>query len=331
MSKTDIGLPSHPATLIRVYLHEKNDSIDKRVLPHTWLLADPSNIISHGEVSALNSIPSTPGGYKSTGVKGEYQNGTDLLNIKSYALQDEADKVTQGDTVARTHVFEGTTLDGASLLTSTNAANIIAASLLNTYKNNTTFEGATVKKLHDGLAEIILHTRDDQIIVRYRFWGTGQQLTPAYYDGSDVYVFVGDIYQIGTTFYFELLPGYHRGGRGELSVDRRINGSSVDLQSGLFDSSNNAAFLGLAAGLVAYIGPIDGAVNILIAAPRASSIVYGFEVDSNYHIDKSTVAMGWQRTTTDISGVNKFSWVKASDLGLSAALLGGEDYSGFIS
>lgn len=326
--------PINPNKSARTWTYAKVDSVDRLILPRTVTLADPSNIASRGTVAGFNVQPAVPPGYKSRGTRGFFQNGTDILYETEIGLNSHADDVRYAETEAIADAFEGVQYHDASVLPSSAAetAYQIAASLYNTYKASPTFEGLRVRKLNDNEAVVVLITRDDQVIVRYRFWGTGRQLVPAYFDGSDVYVFLRQKVKAGTGLWrMELAEQYRRGARGEFTVERRISGTSVNLNESRMNTSNGAAFLGLGIGKVAYSGIAAGASNISVPAPRTSRIVYGFEADSNGFVDLGSGSMGWQFTTADLSGRAEFSWQKASNLGLTSVVLAGADYSGFIS
>lgn len=330
-SKTDHGLDSHPTKRVRVYQWEKNDSIDKLVLPHTFTTVDPSDIDGEGEVAGFNTTGSVPGGYKSRGTTGFYQNGVDLLNVTKFGKRSTADDITHGHTISRTRSFEGTTADTSSLLATSNTAAFEATQIFNTYKASVTWEGATVRKIHDGLAEIILHTRDAEIIVAGRSSGSRRVITPAYLSGSDVYVFMRRKIKIGSNLWeYELAEQYIAGEVIDFTIRRYVSGSTLPYHPDLLNTTNGSAFLGLSAGYVTYLGVAESLTNIAVAANRVSSMTWGFRYDSLGILDLADASPGWNWTNSDLTSVGP-GWVTASSLGLSSSALGTGDYSVFTA
>lgn len=328
---TDLGIPSHPTKQIRVYRWMKTDSIDRLVNPHNWTMSDPNDITSNGERAAVNSTPSVPGGYKSRGTRAMPQDDDNILNVTEIGKRNTADDIIHGGTVSRTRSFEGTTADTVSLLASSNTAAFEATQIFNTYKASVTWEGATVNKLHDGLAKIVLHTRDEEIIVAGRSSSARRVITPAYLDGSDVWVFMRRKRKIGTNLWdYELAEQYIWGEKIEFTISRYVSGSTLPYHSDLLNTTNAATFLGLAAGFVTYLGVAQSLTNIAVAASRVSSMTWCFEYDSLGIIDLADASPGWNWTTDDLTSVGP-GWVKASDLGLSSSALGTGDYSVFTA
>ncbi len=266
VSKTDIGLSSHPTTLVRVYLHEKNDSVDKIILPRTTFEA------------------------------------TSFLAQRAV---------------------------NASIIATTNVASFTGNATFLSLKDQVTFEKVEAVKTDPDHTLQVITTQTAAKIVRGRSSGTRRVITPAYLDGSDVYVFMRRKIKIGSNAWdYELAEQYIAAEKICFSITQRVSGSTLPMHPELLNTCNGGSFLGLAAGFVKYLGMADFASNIAVATNRVSEVTWEFEYDSLGAIDLADASPGWGFTTDDLTSIGP-GWVKASDLGLSSSALGTGDYSVF--
>jgi hypothetical protein len=314
------------------------DSLDKAIFPHTWTATDPSGLESEAEVAAMNATASLPGGYKARYTRTRKFTDANTLNITRGGLRSSQDDWEMDRTRARGSSFAGNEQHTASVLTVTSAdsAAAIAAVQLAAYKGVLQFEDLEVVKINDTRAGLILHTKDDQIVVNYEERASHRVLVPAYYTGSDILVFMRQKLKYDSDrWYYEIGFGSAYQSLIRLSIERQFVGGTLPDHPEKQDTSNNSNFLGLAAGFVTYYGA-DGRSNISISAPRKSPITFQLEYDSLGVFDLNDVSIGWRLTDIDLTSVDGggpggAGWVPASALGLSPFILSPANYGVFTA
>lgn len=337
LSRTDIAVPTHPTKRARVYRWAKNDSVDAIVLPHTWLMADPSNVISHGQVAAFNATPSVPGGYKSRGTKGIYQNGTDLLNVTDYALASEADEQTMPHTRGGGNWMEGERDVTATLATTAFSAATQAAAVLSANDSDLTFDSVAVEQIHDNLSRVVIARSENIVVVEFEMRTVGHVHVPARLSGTDVYVYLAHFRKVGQnsggTAVYEglIMPQRYLGVRMNFSVSRRVSGTTLPLNLGFVGDANMSAFLGLPANTVIYSGAGGRArVDTSGLAQGVSFMSYKFFYDSLGFFDLVDVREGYFQVAGAYGAFvsTRGAWRKATDLGFSPTLLNTGDFTG---
>ncbi len=254
---------------------------------------------------------------------------TKRVRVYRHEKNDTADKLIRPRTTYEATSFLAARAENASIITTTDAPSVTAGSVFTSLKDQITFEKVFAVKTDPDHTLQVITTQVAAKIVRGRSSGTRRVITPAYWDGTDVWVFMRRKLKIGTNSWdYELAEQYRAGEKICFSITQRVSGSTLPYYENLLNTKNQSAFLGLAAGYVTYLGVSSSATNLAVASNRVSEISWEFEYDTLGAVDMADASPGWSNTSTDLTSIGP-GWVKASDLGLSSTVLPDGDYSVF--
>lgn len=310
----------------RVINGRTSRTVDPNVLESEQVKAD---IWDTG--GAEPAVPSTPSGLKLN--RKLYvpipSHATKQVRVFEYAVLDSADRVNYATIKSTGRAWDGLRHTTSSLLASASSAATICAAQYAALKSNSDFDFVEVVKRSDGVAQVIVGTREAKTIIHFRAVMNGRRLVPAYYDGSDVFVYLRRKWQRSSgKWLMELVPNYRPGAVMAIRITQFVEtDTGLPMNWDLGGTSNDADFLGLPAGTVTYVGA-QGTVQWTDLPPAEFGAE--LEADSMGIIDLADYSVGLLETTTDLTSVTEKSWVKASDLGLACALATPADYSGLI-
>jgi hypothetical protein len=325
--------PLTPDKSVRVFRHAARDSVDDAVLPRTWTHADPSDLESRGQVAAFNATPVVPSGYVSRGSKGVYLTPADVVNVTDFGLTTTAQDVTYPRDVGEWTQQDGNQSVDCEIFTNpTDAPSTVAATIAAANSSNLTFGGVRVRRVTPTKLLKEYRYRSSDTVVRFQRQSAGHVDVCARDDGGSPKLYVGAIERVGSTLWaFEVVRTPYPGGRMFFTIEKRIAAGALPDLSALEGKTNAAAFLGLAAGKVAFLGRAGRAlVNSSGAGVNVADLGASFEYRSTGFCDLKKAREGWNWTTTDLSGVTPGTWVSPATLGLDTAVFGTTSFAGVL-
>jgi hypothetical protein len=330
----------HASRWRHTFLYGPRTTADDAILPHTWTLADPSDLESEGEVAAFDSAPATPAGYYDRGVTGHWITSLGkILYVKKFGRTSTRQDIEFSHSESEGTPYEGLKTRAASVISNGLPIDVIASAYTTNAAN---FDYVSVKRLNDDKALLITGIKDNPRIINVEMRSPGEELVRGYTDGTDVWVYVRQIFQAANYWVYELAMQPLQVLRMRFSIRKRITGF-IPLFRTLVGKANNAAFLDaqLFTGSVAYRG-IDGFYNLSMGGPGEISYQCEWFVvsdgSSSYsgHVNFGKANLGWHRTTHNLSAISPGTWVKASTLyelgvALDSAALPVADFSGLAA
>lgn len=334
----DLGIPTHPTKQVRVFRYGTADSKQEIEYPGTWLMTDTSGLADEERRTVVTnaatlSFPTNSGSlFLRDYTPKRLTNGGLYEHVATYGRQTRAQEIERKGTVSQ--VFPDRVADHAvaTILSNTNSASAIAASIYLANTNVASFGGAEVTRLDGTYALQTVHTRDTswELEVHTRTYGAVPTSCQLLSSGT-VQCYVVDVFQFDDTHWVFVL--------GEVPVRATMMRFTIwkVYAGGLFyaymdgaGTTNDADFMGLTKRCVTYAG-VDGRARFkddyrYPAATNPATLAFesgrragfNFDYDSRGIVLADGLVVGREYyTDNDLSALTPGSWVNASTLGLS--------------